>query len=88
MESSAFMMVLSLGVLFLLIAVGMLAWVLAAYFTHRTVSGWSSLMLSIWFVGGCLLVALGIVGEYIGKIYLEVKDRPRYTVERILGDKQ
>lgn len=81
-------MVLSLGLLFLLIAVGMLVWVLAAYFTHRTVSGWSSLMLSIWFVGGCLLVALGIVGEYIGKIYLEVKNRPRYIIDRVLLHEQ
>ena len=41
-------------------------------------------MLSIWFVGGCLLVSMGVVGEYIGKIYLEVKDRPRYIVEEKL----
>ena len=46
--------------------------------------GWSSLMLSMWFIGGCIMVGLGIVGEYIGKIYMEVKDRPRYNVEKTL----
>ena len=49
------------------------------------VPGWSSLMLSVWFVGGCILVGLGIVGEYIGKIYIEVKDRPRYNIETVLS---
>lgn len=75
-------MVFMLGLVFTLIALGMLIYVLVAYFSGRTVSGWSSLILSIWFVGGCVLVGLGIVGEYIGKIYIEVKDRPRYNIEQ------
>lgn len=70
-----------LGAFFLLIALGILIYVLCVFFSGKAVSGWSSLMLSIWFVGGCLLVGLGIVGEYIGKIYIEVKDRPRYNIE-------
>ena len=41
-------------------------------------------MLSLWFCSGCALICIGIVGEYIGKIYIEVKDRPRYNIERIL----
>ena len=57
-----------------------------AYFSHRTVSGWTSMILSLWFIGGCVLIGLGIVGEYIGKIYIEVKDRPRYNVEKTLPD--
>ena len=75
-------MVLTLGIIFTLIAFGILIYVLIAYFSGRTVSGWSSLILSLWFIGGCVLIGLGIVGEYIGKIYIEVKDRPRYNVEK------
>ncbi len=72
------------GILSLLIAVGILIYVLCSLFSGRAVSGWSSLMLSIWFIGGLLLIGLGIVGEYVGKIYLEVKDRPRFNVETTL----
>jgi glycosyltransferase involved in cell wall biosynthesis len=75
-------MVLTLGILFTLIALGILIYVLIAYFSGRTVSGWASLILSLWFIGGSVLIGLGIVGEYIGKIYIEVKDRPRYNVEK------
>lgn len=50
-----------------------------------TVTGWSSLMISIWFIGGIHLVALGLIGEYVGKIYKEVKGRPKYIIETDLG---
>ena len=75
-------MVLTLGIIFTLIALGILVYVLIAYFNGRTVSGWASLILSLWFIGGYVLIGLGIVGEYIGKIYIEVKDRPRYNIEK------
>jgi hypothetical protein len=61
----------------------MFIYVLYSYFSGRAVTGWASMILSIWFVGGCVLVGLGVVGEYIGKIYIEVKDRPRYNIEKI-----
>ncbi|AIQ65794.1 glycosyltransferase [Paenibacillus stellifer] len=51
-------------------------------FMGNTTSGWSSLMISIWFIGGIQLVALGLIGEYIGKIYKEVKARPKYIIEK------
>lgn len=72
------------GLLFLLFALGILVYVLVSFFKGNAVGGWSSLMLSVWFIGGCILIGLGIVGEYIGKIYLEVKDRPRYYIDKTL----
>ncbi|MBO5584355.1 MAG: glycosyltransferase family 2 protein [Prevotella sp.] len=78
-------MVMAMGLLFLLITLGILCYVLHAYIVGDTVPGWTSLMLSVWFVGACILIALGIVGEYVGKTYIEVKDRPRYHVEQTLG---
>lgn len=78
-------MIFWLGCIFILVALCVTAWTLHAYFLHNTVPGWSSLMISLWLVGGIILIALGIVGEYIGKIYIEVKGRPRYnTAETLL----
>ena len=77
-------MIFWLGCIFLLIALCVTIWTLRAYFLHNTVPGWSSLMISLWLVGGTILASLGIVGEYIGKIYIEVKDRPRYNEEELL----
>lgn len=77
-------MVSAVGLVFVAVAVVMLVYTLARYFTGATIEGWASLMLSLWFCSGVILLALGIVGEYIGKIYTEVKHRPRYSVsERI-----
>lgn len=70
-----------IGLCFILVAFGVMIYALAAYVQGRSVAGWTSLLMSIWFVGGVLLVALGITGEYIGKIYIEVKRRPRYFVQ-------
>lgn len=70
------------GIAFWVIAFMMLVYVLISYFGGSTVPGWSSLMLSVWFVGGAILIGLGVVGEYIGKIFVEVKQRPRYSVAK------
>ena len=70
-----------IGVLFLLIAIGILIYVIISMIKGNTVSGWASLILSLWFIGGCALLGIGVIGEYVGKIYLEVKDRPRYNIE-------
>lgn len=77
-------MIFALGIVFVLTALAILLYVLISYWTDNVVPGWSSIILSIWFVGGCILIGLGVVGEYIGKIYIEVKDRPRYNIEKIL----
>ena len=77
-------MIFWIGCIFILVALCVTVWTLHSYFLHNTVPGWSSLMISLWLVGGVVLVSLGIVGEYIGKIYIEVKDRPRYNEEELL----
>lgn len=77
-------MIFWLGCGFILIGIGVTIWTLYTHYIHDTVPGWASLIISIWLVGGFILAALGIVGEYIGKIYIEVKDRPRYNIERTL----
>ncbi|MCF0198937.1 MAG: glycosyltransferase family 2 protein [Bacteroidaceae bacterium] len=72
--------ILLLGFVFLLVALGVIVWALVQHRHGQTIQGWTSLLISVWFVGGSLLLAIGIAGEYIGKIYKEVKRRPRYFV--------
>ena len=69
-----------LGVLLFLVSIGMLLYTLFQHFTGNTVAGWSSLVISIWAIGGLELLAIGIVGEYIGKVYLETKHRPPFLI--------
>ena len=69
-----------LGLVFIAIGVCMSVYTLVRYFMGDTIEGWTSLMLSIWFCTGIILIGLGITGEYIGKIYIEVKHRPRYKI--------
>lgn len=78
--------VLYLGLLFVLVSFLILVYVIWSYCSGVAVPGWTSLILSIWFCSGCMMTGIGIVGEYIGKIYLEVKDRPRYNIEEVLFD--
>ncbi len=77
-------LILLLGVIFIVIAFCVLGWIVYSYATDNVVRGWSSIMLSIWFCSGCLLIGLGVVGEYVGKIYIESKQRPRYNIEKVL----
>ena len=69
------------GLSFMLVALGVIVYGLAAWLCGRTIQGWTSLLVSLWFIGGAILVALGVIGEYVGKIYAEVKRRPRYFIE-------
>ena len=77
-------LILGLGVVIIVLAFIAAIYALVAHFMGNTVPGWTSLMLSIWFLGGLQLFAIGLVGMYIGKIYMEVKERPRYNIEKIL----
>lgn len=79
-------MILGLGFLFIAFSILATIYALISYFTGQVVPGWTSLILSIWFLGGVQLLAIGLVGQYIGKIYIEVKQRPRYNIEKILSD--
>ncbi|MCQ2229481.1 MAG: glycosyltransferase family 2 protein [Bacteroidales bacterium] len=77
-------LIFNLGLIFILIAFCVFIYTMYSYIKGAAISGWTSLILSIWFTSGCLLISLGIIGEYIGKIYTEVKARPRYNIESIL----
>ena len=77
-------LIFNLGVFFLIIAFCIGIYVLRAMILGTAVPGWSSLILSIWLVGGFILISLGIVGTYLGQIYTEVKHRPLYHVAEIL----
>ena len=72
--------VLLAGLMFIFISFCVIVYAIYTRMVGRTVEGWTSLLVSVWFVGGCLLLALGIIGEYIGKVYRETKQRPRYFV--------
>lgn len=71
-----------LGTVFLLISLAILVYVIVSLCRGNGVQGWASLMLSIWFVGGCLLICLSIIAVYIGRIYTEGKHRPRYHIDK------
>lgn len=74
------------GLILLLVDIVVALYVLTAYFYHQTVSGWASIMISVWFFGSLMLMSIGIIGEYIGKIFVEVKHRPRYAIKETLLD--
>lgn len=77
-----------LGFIIFLISIIMLIYTLIRHFSGQTIIGWSSVMTSVWAIGGLQLLSIGIIGEYIGKIYLETKLRPRYIIEEYLEDKK
>ena len=80
-------LILFLGAVIFALSLIMLLWTLVKWIAGATVSGWASLMCSIWMIGGIQLLALGVIGEYIGKVYSEAKARPRFIIERVLNDK-
>ena len=80
-------LILFLGALIFVVSIIALIWALIARAAGHTVSGWTSLMCSIWMIGGIQLLSLGVIGEYIDKIYGEAKARPRFIIERVLHKK-
>lgn len=71
-----------LGFIVMLMALCAGVYALVAYFCGKAIQGWTSILLSIWFLGGVQLLCIGVIGEYVGKNYIEVKRRPRYMVEK------
>ena len=78
-------LVFAAGVVVFLVSLVMLLYALISKLMGHTSDGWTSLMGSIWLIGGIQLLSLGIVGEYIGKIYNETKRRPRFIIESVLN---
>ena len=79
-------MITFLGFFIFLVSIGILIYSLVRHFMGATIVGWTTLMVSVWGIGGLILLSLGVVGEYIGKIYLETKARPRFIVEQFLDE--
>lgn len=73
-----------LGMLIFVCSIAMLIYSLVQHFLGNTSVGWTSLIVSVWAIGGLQLLAIGVIGEYIGKIYLETKARPKYIIEKVL----
>ena len=80
-------MITTIGLLIVLCSIAAAIYAFVSYSTGNVVQGWTSLILSIWFLGGVQLLCIGLIGQYIGKVYIEVKHRPRYNIEKVLSDK-
>lgn len=79
-------MVTGLGFLIFLISILMLIYSIYRWATGATIIGWASVICSVWAIGGLILLSLGVIGEYVGKIYLETKARPRFLIQELLED--
>lgn len=75
-----------IGFLIFLISIGMIIFFVVRWAMGNTVSGWPSLICSVWAIGGLIMLSIGVIGEYIGKIYMETKARPRFLIDKDLED--
>ena len=75
--------IFGLGAIITALSIIAMIYSVIAYFAGKTVAGWPSLMISIWFLGGVQLLSIGLIGKYVGKTYIESKHRPRYNVETV-----
>ena len=80
-------MITALGFLVFAVSVVMIVYNIVRWAVGATVTGWASLSCSVWLIGGLILLALGVIGEYMGKVYMEVKERPRFLIRKVLEDK-
>ncbi len=79
-------LILGLGFLILFISIVIMIYSLVVKLIGKTVPGWTFITISIWFIGGLQMISIGIIGEYVGKIYNETKARPRYIIENIIDN--
>ncbi len=77
-------MILSMGVIILIISIAIMIYSLVVKILGHAVEGWAFLAISIWFIGGLQMISIGLIGEYVGKIYKEAKARPRYIIEKVI----
>ena len=80
--------IIGVGAIMFGLSIFFLVWSVIGYIRGNTEPGWASLMVSLWAIGGMVLLCMGVIGEYIGKIYLETKARPKYLVEVCLDKKE
>lgn len=79
-------MITGLGMFIFFVSIVVFIYSLVRYFTGNTIPGWTTTVLSVWAIGGLIMISLGVIGEYIGKIYLETKNRPRFIIESYIAD--
>ncbi|MGB3161830.1 MAG: glycosyltransferase family 2 protein [Carnobacterium sp.] len=76
----------SLGISIFVVSILMLVYIIVRHQMGNTVTGWASVAVSVWAIGGLVLLSLGIIGEYIGKIYLETKERPKFIIKEFINE--
>ena len=81
-------MITGLGMFIFFVSIVVLIYSLIRHFTGNTIPGWTTTVLSVWAIGGLIMISLGVIGEYIGKIYLETKNRPRFIIESYIADEK
>ena len=81
-------MITTLGMVVFSVSIIMLIYCLVVWILGKTVAGWTSIVISLWGIGGLILLSHGTIGEYVGKIYMEVKERPRFIIEKVLYEEK
>ncbi len=76
------------GFIIFFVSIVVLVYCIIGNFLGKTIPGWTTTVVSVWAIGGLVMISLGVIGEYVGKIYLETKHRPRYIVEKYIGDER
>ena len=79
-------LILTVGILMFISSLAALLYFLIIWMAGKTVQGWTTVVASIWMLGGIQLLCLGVIGEYIGKIYIETKERPKYIIDKFINE--